>query len=56
MPVDEGIKLIRNFTSVRDYTYPNDLVLITNLTASVLDRLKGKASKDFGQVCILTLN
>jgi len=53
---DEGILLIRDFTSVRDYTYPNDLVLITNLTASILDKLKGKASKDFGQVRTLNFN
>ena len=51
MSVDEGIKLIQNFTSERDYRYPNDLVLVKNLTTSVLDRLEGKASKEFSEVC-----
>ena len=48
--VDEGIRLIQDFTSARDYTYPNDLVLIQNLTASILDRLEGTASAEFSQV------
>ena len=55
MSVDEGIKLIQNFTSARDYTYPNDLVLVKNLTASVLDRLEGRASKEFSEVCVYFL-
>ena len=54
MPPDEGIQLIQNFTSAGDYTYPNDLVLVTNLTASVLDRLEGSASKEFSEVCVFS--
>ena len=50
MSPDDGIKLIQNFTSAGNYTYANDLLLIANLTASVLDRLDGKASKEFSQV------
>ena len=56
MSVDEGIQLIQNFTSARDYTYPNDLVLIKNLTASVLDRLEGgKVNREFSQVFAYSL-
>ena len=50
MSANKAIQLIHNFTSTKDYTYPNDLVLLKKLTASVLDRLDGKADKQFSQV------
>ena len=50
MSADKAIQLIQNFTSVKNYTNPNDLVFLKNLTASVLDRLDGKADQQFSQV------
>ena len=50
MSADTAIQLIQNFTSTKNYAYPNDLVLLKNLTALVLDRLDGKADQQFSQV------